>query len=843
METPETCSDGSELSPKKPAVPRKKTLPSPELPSSKSFSVNPSPERVLADGPVKDHAPPTDKSSTSQKQRGPSPVLRYNSAEKHVDQLDDRPAAGTSCGASTLASTPEWAGTDAVLMDEKAAGSERLGKPFSSSGARRRRRRSRHRHTDATNDLTTRRFERRHWGFLFGFAVIVLTSGFLVGAMWNILSLGRAGGDNEPTPCYGADCATGDIPFGNFSGRNIDPCDDFRSYVCSWWKPLDRFPELTISAQSDLVVKWIEGFGSMLETGAAVDKSGVGQKVSQFYHSCMTRTERTQGDADAFVGFIRTLGLTWPEMPPSGVRAMGTVLELNYRLAMPLWFSLSAVRNEAQSGRRRLVLKPCCLGRLRFVQWRNQQAVDRGLYYDYWVAHYEALLGRKSVSRDRNEVNDLAREEAHIVEKLAKLSEVYPSVPLLFRFADIGSHTKRISSNDWLTQVNKYIVGDGGGHAFTPEDELLVSDESVLFAIDSLLGWYTPEKLIDHLSWQFVQMHAWIVDSTLLEIWGQNYWQIYEPILCARETEVVYRPVVAALYVGQTATPQERSQLDANLTDLRDFIAKMYASSTWIDQASRNVAIEKLRAMSVGLWPSESFFDHSKLQTMYAKFLNKNVTAHSWVRLWISAQETMRSLSGTSLHDVTMNMRSALFPFLFDYDYLTNKVDVAVSALAKPLYCAQWTPEMFYGSMAFAFALSMMKMQDLTGLKLYGNGTLVQAGRWSWLSDGTAKAYRQKAECLAEEPIGLSDIAAFEVVYAALSRGMSNSTSLLQISREIDEKRTFFMAICLHSCSVENRRSPTADCNALMRHSRDFSEVFHCKVGSRMNPFIKCSYF
>ncbi|XP_075743967.1 neprilysin-like [Rhipicephalus microplus] len=616
-----------------------------------------------------------------------------------------------------------------------------------------------------------------------------------------------------------------------------------RSYVCSWWKPLDRFPELTISTQSDLVVKWIEGFGSMLETGAAVDKSGVGQKVSQFYHSCMARTERTQGDADAFVAFIRTIGFTWPEMPPSGVRAMGIILELNYRFAMPLWFSISVSRSAAQSGLRRLVLKPCCLGRLRFILWRNQQAVNKGLYYDYWVAHYEALLGRKSVSRDRNEINDLAREEAHIAEKLAQLSEVSPSVPLLLRFSDIGSHTKRVSSNDWLSQVNKYIVGNEGGRTFTPQDELLVSDESVLSTIDSLLGWYTREKLIDHLSWQFVQMHAWIVDSTLLEMWGQNYWQIYEPILCARETEVVYRPVVAALYVAQIVTPQQRSQLDGNFTDLRNVAAKMYASSTWFDQASRSVAIEKLGAMSVGLWPLEPFFDQSKLRTMYAKFLNKNVTAISWVRLWISAQETMRNLSGTSLHDATMNMRSALFPFLFDYDYLTNKVDVGVSALAKPLYCPQGTRGMFYGSMAFAFTLSMMKMQDLTGLKLYADGTLVKDGRWSWLSDSTAKTYRQKTECLAGDRVSLSDISAFEVVYAAFSRGMSNSTSLVQISREIDEKRTFYMAICLHSCSVENHRSPTVDCNALMRHSRDFSEAFHCKVGSPMNPFSKCSYF
>ncbi|KAH6933737.1 hypothetical protein HPB50_017703 [Hyalomma asiaticum] len=824
METPKTCSDGSMLVPKKYVVAHKQAQSSPGHRSTKSASVGPSPEKALDDAPNKDHAVPTD-----------NPREARRSAQGHASSrtVMHRERAAERYRVGRYRRHAHWTKGRRAPRDSARRSFRRM--------ARRRRRRLLEHADDAamspaceTNDLNVGRLESHHWGFLFGFAVIVVASGFLVRTVWHILSIERTGGDNAPKPCSGRDCAMSDMLFENFSGRNFDPCDDFRSYVCSWWKPLDRFPELAISAQSDLVVKWVEGYDSMLETGAATDKSGVAQNVLQFYRSCMTRTDRTQGDADAFVAFIRTLGLTWPDMPPRSVRALGTILQLNYRLAMPLWFSLSIVRNAAQSSRLRLVLKSCCLGRLRFLLWRNQQAVDKGLYFDYWVAHYEALLGRKSVTRDRNEVNDLAREEAQISEKLAKLSGPSPKVPLLLRFSDIGSYTKRVSSNDWLAQVNKFMVGDGGERAFTAEDELLVSDESILSTIDNLFGQYSSEKLVDHLSWQFVQMHAWIVDSTVLEIWGPNFWQIYEPILCARETEAIYRPVVAAL---------ERSQLDDNLTDLRDVATKMYASSSWIDEASRAVAIEKLRAMSVGLWPPEPFFDQSKLYTMYAKFLNKNATALSWVRLWISAQESMQTLVGTPLHEATMNMRSPLFPILFDYDYLTNRVDVAVSALAKPLYCPQGTPGMFYGSIAFAFALAMMKMQDLTGLRLYGNGSLVETARWSWLSDGTARTYKQKVECLREEPMSLSDIAAFEVVYAAFSRGMSNSTSLIQISREIDEKRTFFMALCLHSCSVEKRRSPTVDCNALMRHSRDFSEAFHCKVGSRMNPFNKCSYF
>ncbi|KAK8766866.1 hypothetical protein V5799_006351 [Amblyomma americanum] len=581
----------------------------------------------------------------------------------------------------------------------------------------------------------------------------------------------------------------------------------------------------------------------MLEKAARDDQSGVAIKPLSFYQSCMNRTERTQIDAEAFLAFLRRLGLTWPEMPPNGTNALGSILELNYKLASPIWLTIRVVHNKAAGGkRRRIVLKPCCMDRLKFFVFQNRWATDHKRYYDYWTSHYEALMGRQRLSRNPEQIDKLATEEADIVGKLEHLSHVTPTAPLVLHLSEIGRRTKKLPAEYWLTEINNHIAG-GPEPAFTLQDEVLVSDASVLKCLDNLFDNYSPEQLVDHLSWQFVQLHAWSVDRSLLDFRGANYLRINEPMLCAREVEDVYRPLLATLYVQQHLSKQERLELNANLSDLKETAAKMYTSATWLDQTDKNMAANKLRAMDVNLWPQEAFFDPGQLRTTYAGFPDENTTATSWVRLWISAQERLRSLAGTSIHDATANMRSMLYPALLGYDYLSNQVDIAVSSLGKPLYCPQATPGLFYGSLAFSFAKEMMKMQDTTGLRVHWNGELVQAGRWSWLSDSAAAAYKLKAGCLGADPVNLSDIAALEVVYKALSRGVRNTTSLLQMSRDIDEQKTFFMALCFHSCAVNESHSPTVNCNALLRHSRKFSEVFHCKTGSPMNPYRKCSYF
>ncbi|KAH8042299.1 hypothetical protein MRX96_047883 [Rhipicephalus microplus] len=156
METIKTCSDGSRLSPKKPVVLKKQTLRSPGHRSSKSASVTLCPEDVLADRPVRDHTLTTDEPSTSPRRRSTSPVVRYNAVEKPVGLRDNGPAALTSREASTVGSDPEWAGTDAVLIDENMAATERLGKAFPRSGARRRKRRLWNQHVDADGMSTAR---------------------------------------------------------------------------------------------------------------------------------------------------------------------------------------------------------------------------------------------------------------------------------------------------------------------------------------------------------------------------------------------------------------------------------------------------------------------------------------------------------------------------------------------------------------------------------------------------------------------------------------------------------------------------------------------------------------
>ncbi|KAK8778889.1 hypothetical protein V5799_019770 [Amblyomma americanum] len=527
-------------------------------------------------------------------------------------------------------------------------------------------------------------------------------------------------------------------------------------------------------------------------------------------------------------------------MPPNSTNALGVILELNYKSALPIWLSMRVVHNATGRGDRRIHINSCCLGRLKFFTWHNKHETNKRRYLDYWASYHEVLVGSKSLSRDLSQVHEVAVDELYITGKLAELSFIHPKVPLSLTLADIEDYTKRISSANWLDQINKHVARDQHS-AFTPQDKVVVSDVSVLRCLDDLFERYTEPQLVDHLSWQFVQLYAWVVDDITEHPWSQELAPAYGNLKCCREMEAIYRPLLAVIYARHHFTPQQLQVMTTSFSQLVDEAANMFTASEWLDGQSKSVAVDKLRTMTVSLWPPEPFFDDRELASMYGQFSANAMAGGSWVQEWVKAQEVMRSQAGTPFHDITVNMRSMLFPILAGYDYLLNNVEIAVSALARPLYYPRGSLAAFYGGLGFVFALAMMKMQDATGLKVMADHSLVGAGRWSWLSNNATSVYKEKVNCLRGTLVSLTDIAALEVVYALFSRSLQATTS--EVSLREAEKEKFFKTLCLHSCAISDRSLPTFHCKELLQHSHRFSEVFRCKSGSPMNPRHKCSYF
>ncbi|KAL1446548.1 hypothetical protein MTO96_044553 [Rhipicephalus appendiculatus] len=101
--------------------------------------------------------------------------------------------------------------------------------------------------------------------------ITITTLALAVVCLFTILSLllpsTRPQGDVSRW-CETSDCRDYAALLTHDLNRSVDPCHDFDAYVCSTWKPDDRFPGVFVMSLDDLSIAWLGGLPELLEKGS-----------------------------------------------------------------------------------------------------------------------------------------------------------------------------------------------------------------------------------------------------------------------------------------------------------------------------------------------------------------------------------------------------------------------------------------------------------------------------------------------------------------------------------------------------------------------------------------------
>ncbi|KAH6927365.1 hypothetical protein HPB50_002326 [Hyalomma asiaticum] len=156
--------------------------------------------------------------------------------------------------------------------------------------------------------------------------------------------------------CDNSDCRAHAALLTRNLNRSIDPCQNFDAYVCSTWKPDDRFPSVFQTALDDLSIAWLDGLHDLLEKGAKT--ASVAAKPLAMYASCVENSEASEADKGWFLEFLRARKLAWPERPRGGVRASSVLVDLALNWEMSLWMRVRVLKHPFTPGARRFLLLP-----------------------------------------------------------------------------------------------------------------------------------------------------------------------------------------------------------------------------------------------------------------------------------------------------------------------------------------------------------------------------------------------------------------------------------------------------------------------------------------------------
>ncbi|KAL1415086.1 hypothetical protein MTO96_006960 [Rhipicephalus appendiculatus] len=176
---------------------------------------------------------------------------------------------------------------------------------------------------------------------------------------------------------------------------------------------------------------------------------------------------------------------------------------------------------------------------------------------------------------------------------------------------------------------------------------------------------------------------------------------------------------------------------------------------------------------------------------------------------------------------------------LFDYDYLTNNLHIAISALTNPIYYPHGSRSMFYGGLGFLYTSQLFKSIDDAGRRVRANGMVTQP----WPLSETGKMERKSHCHEAHHDLSfLANLGALEVAYAMFLATYAVDGGKV-VSKSYTEEQVFFLTVCRILCELPDARFGTTTCNSLLRNSPEFAEAFQCPLGSPMNPQEKCQYY
>ncbi|KAH7986824.1 hypothetical protein HPB49_026504 [Dermacentor silvarum] len=400
-------------------------------------------------------------------------------------------------------------------------------------------------------------------------------------------------------------------------------------------------------------------------------------------------------------------------------------------------------------------------------------------------------------------------------------------------------HAKQ-AEQTW-NETGGYWVKSLSDHLFpleplSPLDDVLIANTDFLDRLRAFIQGRGDEKVLEHVSWQVVQMYSVIFDRTLLEDIFSDKQQASSLItlLCARELDAVYNPLLAALYVRSRLTSTGKRHVSALFQTLTQRAVDAVNQLSWLDLESRQFFARRLESTVVRLWPPGLFDDAEKVESLYA---DCPLSESSFVRLWLAVRECLSHLLMGKHRGYVSATAPNFTPYLFTYESFEPSAELTMAVLASPVYSTRGTPGMLFGGLGSLFTILLLNPFDGYKQPVHSNGSVQESG--SWLSIASTQALVEKQKCFTR--IFLSTIAGVEIAHSLFLQRLQNSFHR-NLSSELTDEKVFFMTFCRMLCSAHSWWGHV-NCNLIVQHTGAFSAAFHCSSSSPLTPRENCQFF
>lgn len=688
--------------------------------------------------------------------------------------------------------------------------------------------------------------------------------------------------------CTTQDCVNEASRILDYVDRTIDPCDNFYKFACGGWiqkNPANisypRISSLSIMGQKTLeeIRKIVEGAPEPADTISL-------NKARKVYNMCMD-TETLEKIGISGLRRVVKMNGGWPitmtsrEWRWKGYKMwqqVSNLLEKNM-LYNGLYGITVSVDEKKSDTNIITIVEPDFYAPRDILIGFEKNLAEKMEYKsliektaNIFIEDRGVHINSETLSQDALDLVDFEIELAKLTLSLEDVRDVDKTYNLLtiqeLQRAYDAQHPTKKSKINWHYQIQKFFAPEG----IKPSEKLVVQAYKYLTSLVSLLERTNSRTIINYMQWTHIR--------NLLP-----YTKITEPIayrLAAHfknESPELTRwksclnkdgnlhTAISQKFATENVQLENKKYIGEIIKDIANVVREQITASTWMDEPTKKVSLEKLDSMREQILIPE-WYSNEAIDKYYNGLTITSDYLESAINIFkFESEKVLQKLRKPVDKNEWLMQPTIVNAY---YDPSGNIIVIPAAITQNPVYDKNRPAFMNYGALGVVVGHEINHGFDNTGRKYDKNGNAIE-----WWTQKTINNYEEKAQCFVDQYNGYL-VPGLENVYVngklSLGENIGDSAGLvaayyaymarkarlnepelrLQGLEDYSDAQIFFMGFAQAFCQnatpeqirlLQTDEHPMPETRVRGSYSNfpEFSKAYNCPAGKGMNPDKKCS--
>ncbi|CAD7091260.1 unnamed protein product [Hermetia illucens] len=615
--------------------------------------------------------------------------------------------------------------------------------------------------------------------------------------------------------------------------RQVDPCSDFYQFACEAGAndlDVDSYSENTTLGFLEIAKQRVaESLSKSLSCNSSTwcnDEESF-NNARKFYSVCLdTQPESTLPELKTIIKSFVNLPIvneSWDEKDFKWVREVSVlrkygVQAIIHEFVARDWKNVSALKTYFVAPKFDFVHKEDLLG-------TSRNSGELVSFYKRYIKLIFKKLGL-SIQKAGEVSEDIVAFETEIARIVPDESEVTPPEPITFY-----TLKNRFPQMDWLT----YFINSVKTSAIL-WSPLIVINEEYYRRLVNLISRTQSRVIAQYLLFKFMfKFRAAVEDA-------------HSPEYCLEDVIKKMKTNVGKVFVNNYYSPETKQSVSEIVADVKEAFAEILNESVWLDQSTKDQALEKLHAVRTIIGYSDDLFTDNR---------------EASIRLTNNYYKNCVELARREAEIEHMQLEKGLHPWIPSsvdpnafYNVTANTIFIPAGLLIPPVYDKTYPKYRNYGVLGAIIGHVLTHGFDFEGKDYDSKGS-----EQTWWTTKSLIAYYSHLECVlpqynnisaseSRESVGdfgglsenVADSGGIQVAFRAYMNWKRRNQQELLPAGTITSEKLFFMNFAKLWCTPQSNSSLSNKYHVFnsLASVPSFTDAFGCEPGSKMNPVRRC---